>query len=184
MTNVIHDCIEVLSEAGFWAQRFDVVENGVPNSHKALSFENDTILGFVVIYKTAKELIHSWKPDADRVALLHRDALQAARQKAWNTYLVLISEEEADISQTLLLGQIEEDLEAMRKIAKAGATNAANIRTALLPLLPFRSMPSLDPIEMTKEIQARSTEIDADLVAAFLSNAEEALVMQLLEDRA
>jgi len=119
-----------------------------------------------------------------RIAIRHRDALQTARQKAWNAYLVLISRGVADFGEALALGQIEEDLEGMRKITKAGVSGAVAVRAALLPLLPFRAAPSLDPIDMRLEIQSRSTELDAEVVAAFLSGAEDGVVMQLLEDLA
>jgi hypothetical protein len=139
---------------------------------------------FVVVYDSVSELIASWKSDGNHIAMRYRPALQAARQKAWNAYLVLIAEEPADFGEALLLGQIEEDLEALRKITKAGVKDASAARQALLPLLPFRAAPSLDPIDMPKEIAARTTELDDSLVAAFLSSADETVVMQLLEDHA
>lgn len=183
MNETLKDCAGVLAEADF-STRLAEIHADDGNALETLVFEDATILGFVLVYDTPAQLVASWKADHDRVAMKYRDALQAARQKAWNAYLVLISSGTADFGESLALGQIEEDLEAMRKITKAGVTGVSGVRTALLPLLPFRAAPSLDPINMRMEIELRSTELDAEVVAAFLSGAEEGVVMQLLEDRA
>jgi hypothetical protein len=70
----------------------------------------------------------------------------------------------------------------MRKITKAGVLGDSGARAALLPLLPFRAAPVLDPIDMREEIASRSSELNADIVQAFLSEADENIVLQLLED--
>lgn len=183
MNDLLKHCADVLVEAGYSTREAEVPvdDEGVL---EILAFEDATVLGFVVAYESPSHLISSWKKDGDRIAMRHRAALQAAQQKAWNTYLVLISRGQADFSQSLLLGQIEEDLEAMRKVTKAGIAGVSGARTALLPLMPFRAAPSLDPIDMRREIESRSDELDSDVVAAFLSNADDGVVIQLLEDRA
>jgi hypothetical protein len=184
MNDTLENCAAVLAEAGFSTRHAEIPAECIARPLEALAFEDSTIIGFVVVYESPAELFASWKSDRDRIAMRHRDALQAARQKAWNAYLVLISRGAADLGELLALGQIEEDLEAMRKITKAGVTGATAARLALLPLLPFRSAPSLEPIDMSREIASRSTEVDADLVEAFLSGAEDGVVMQIIEDRA
>lgn len=184
MTDTLQDCADVLAEAGFFTHRTEISVDDQIRTFDALAFEDATVLGFIVAYDNPDQLIASWRADRDCIALRHREALQAARQKAWNAYLVLVSREPADFAQSLALGQIEEDLEAMRKITKAGVAVSGGARLALLPLLPFRAAPSLDPIEMPAEIQSRSSELDEQIVAAFLSNAEDGVVMQLLEDQA
>lgn len=184
MSDTLQDCADVLVEAGFAFRRTQIPCEGERQTFDTLSFEDATVLGFVVAYDKPEQLIACWTSDRDRIAMRHRDVLKAAQQKAWNAYLVLLSREPADFVQSLVLGQIEEDLEAMRKITKAGVAVDGGARMALLPLLPFRAAPSLDPIEMRGEIQSRSTELDDQIVAAFLSNADEGVVMQLLEDKA
>lgn len=182
MKDILRDCTTVLTEAGFATNYSEVPAVAGGHSMDTIVFEDATVLGFVVAYGSAAQLIRSWKADGDRIALRHRDSLLAARQKAWNAYLVLISEASADFGESLVLGQIEEDLEAMRKITKAGVLGVSGARSALLPLLPFRAAPVLDPIAMREEIAARSSEVDDEIVHAFLSGAEESVVMQLLED--
>ncbi len=184
MNETLLDCAEVLSEAGFFTHFTSITADDQELALETLAFEDATVLGFIVAYDNPAQLVAAWKSDCDRIALLHGGALRAARHKAWNAYLVLISRTMANFGESLALGQIEEDLTAMRKITKAGVTGAVGARAALLPLLPFRAAPSLDPIDMRFEIESRSTELDAEIVTAFLSSAEEAIVMQLLEDRA
>lgn len=184
MTDTLQDCADVLTEAGFSVRRTEIPADNERRMFETLAFEDETVLGFVVAYDNPEQLIATWPADRDRIAMYHRETLQAARQKAWNAYLVLVSRGPAEFAQSLALGQIEEDLEAMRKITKAGVSDSGGARMALLPLLPFRTAPSLDPIEMPAEIQSRSTELDEQIVAAFLSDADEGVVMQLLEDKA
>lgn len=184
MNDTLQHCANALGVAGFSTRYAEIPAINGGATLETLAFEDATVLGFVVAYDDPAQLIASWKADGNRIAMRHRDALQAARQKAWNAYLVLISRSTADFTQLLALGQIEEDLVALRKITKAGVTGAVGARMALLPLLPFQAAPSLDPIDMRKEIESRSTELDNDVIAAFLSNADEGVLMQLLEDRA
>jgi len=183
MSEILLNCASVLAEAGFTTRHIEIPLDADRRPIQTLSFEDATVLGFVLAYETPAELIASWRLDGDRIAMRHRDALQAARQKAWNAYLVLVSQRPADFAESLVLGQIDEDLEAMRKITKAGAIGTTGARAALLPLLPFRAAPVLDPIDMREEIASRSSELDGDIVQAFLSGADEGVVMQLIEDR-
>ena len=183
MNNAGRLVAEVLSESGFEHRSTDIALDGEDPQASSLVFENSTVIGFVLTYETIGQLINRWKSDGDRIALKHRKELQAARQKAWNVYLVLLSEAEADFNEALVLGQIEEDLKAMRKIARAGVNSIEDVRNALLPLLPFRAAPVLSPIDLPSEIRARASDVDADVLTAFLSNTDETTLVQILEDR-
>jgi len=183
MIELLEQAAFILADFGFDHRMADVEsEDGVVEM-RVLAFEDDTVLGFALAYQTVDDLIRRWKADGDRVAMKHRKSLLAARDKAWNVYLILLAQERASFGQALALGLIEEDLEAMRKITKAGIDTTEDVRTALLPLLPFRAAPVLDPIDMQFEIQTRASDVDPQALAAFLSSADEAVVMQLLEDR-
>jgi hypothetical protein len=81
------------------------------------------------------------------------------------------------------LGAIEEDLTGTRKIAQAGVNEVAELRLALLPLLPFQSAPRLEAVDIAAEIRQRATELPARAVDAFLSSADASVVMQVLEER-
>jgi hypothetical protein len=183
MIELLEQAALILDEFGFGHRMTDIESEDGAVDMRTLAFENATVLGFALAYETVDELTRRWKADGDRVAMKHRKSLHAARDKAWNVYLILLAQERASFGQALALGLIEEDLEAMRKITKAGIRTTEDVRTALLPLLPFRAAPVLDPIDMRLEIETRASDVDPQVLAAFLSSADEGVVMQLLEDR-
>lgn len=182
MNETLQQCSTVLTEAGFAVRLSTVHAAGEDAELLTLVFEDATVLGFILVYETAAELIERWRSDSARVAMRHRDSLRIAERKAWNAYLVLIAQRAASFNEAQLLGQIEQDLEGLRKITKAGVTGIAGTHATLLPLLPFSAAPVLDPIDMPAEIRVRSSELEARLVEAFLSNAKEDVVQQLLEE--
>lgn len=183
MTELLTQAASILEESGF-EFRYAEVPSDASTPIDALLFEDSTILGFVVVYNDVADLLARWKSDGDRLAMKHRSVLQAAQQKAWNAYLILLARQPATFAQALALGLIEEDLEAMRKIAQAKVDSPSAVRSALLPLLPFKAAPVLDPIDMPAEIAARTSELDEQIVKAFLSAADEPILLQLLEERA
>jgi hypothetical protein len=58
------------------------------------------------------------------------------------------------------------------------------LNRALLPLLPVQSAPILDAVDSKSEIRQRATEISPKLLDAFLSEADEQIVLQILEQEA
>lgn len=166
----------LLTKAGF-----EISEPLSPNDD-ALAFENDTVLGFVVAYDSPDQLIAGWSAHGNRLASERQLQLRAAGTKAWNVYLVLLATAQPSYAETIGLGLIEEDLRGMRKIARAGVTDNADLRSALLSLLPFQVSPVLESVDMRSEIRSRTTELDTDVVDAFLSTADEGFVLQILEE--
>src|SRR3546814_1880078 len=125
--------------------------------------------------------MESWSKYSYHANSTDQFRLRRSCTKAWNTYLVLLTPESADYAKAGSLGAIEEDLSGTRKIARAGIQNPADLSAALLPLLPLQSAPRLEAVDMRKEIRQRTTELPSRVVDAFLSNAEEAMVIQVLE---
>lgn len=146
-----------------------------------LLFEDDTVLGFVLCFSDAATLIKRWQPSSHRVLQTAQLALRRAERKAWNAYLVLLAEAEGDYGQNVMLSAIEEDLVGTRKIARAGIANSEDVRAALLPLLAIHNAPRLDAVDMPAEIRLRTTELPSELIDAFLSDATESTLSQLLE---
>lgn len=144
-------------------------------------FESDTILGFVLCFPDASTLLQRWQPMSQRVLQAAQFALRRAERKAWNTYLVFLSEAAGDYGQNILLGTIEEDLVGTRKIARAGIKGIEEVRAAILPLLAIQNAPRLDAVDMAAEIRLRTTELPSELVEAFLSGTSDANLAQLLE---
>ena len=144
--------------------------------------ENGTLLGFVIAYDTAGDLLSHWSDDTDRLVAQRQFQLRAAGIKAWNIYVLLLTPERANYAQAVALSSIEEDFAGLRKIARAGCKHGPDILRALLPLMPLQSAPVLDAIDSQGEIRQRTTELYPNVVDAFLSAADTHIVVQLLED--
>ena len=176
MTDILALSEEVLREAGFAIRKISVA--GRP----AIAFENPTSLGFVFAYDTPSEILATWSQDADTAVSAHQLVLRRARQKAWNAYAVFLAREAADYVAAAALSAIEEDLVGTRKIARAGVLDSADVRAALLPLLPLQSAPLLQAVDFVEEIRQRTTELPSRAVDAFLSSADDSVVIQVFEE--
>jgi hypothetical protein len=148
----------------------------------ALAFESVTVLGFVLAYPDAAILLQHWLANAATLTSQHQLSLRRAQTKAWNAYSVCLAADAAAYAELVALNAIEEDLTGTRKIARAGIGDVEQLRTALLPLLPIQHAPSLEPVDMPAEIRLRTTELPPHAVEAFLSEAQEAVVIQVLEE--
>jgi len=146
-----------------------------------LSFEGDTVLGFVLAFDDAASLIARWRPDSQHVLKASQFGLRRAEAKAWNAYLVLLSATAAEYGPSVALSAIEEDLTGTRKIARAGVATDDDARGALLPLLAMQNAPQLDAVDMAAEIRLRTSELPSDLIDAFVGGVPEATLLQLLE---
>jgi len=166
----------LLSEAGFSTQSISLL------GHAALAFEDATVVGFLFAYDNSSQLIEGWARDADTAAGGYQFGLRRAGQKAWNAYVVLLASNEADYAGSVGLSAIEEDLAGTRKIARAGIADLADLRAALLPLLPLQSAPVLEAVDVVAEIRQRATELPARALDAFLSTADDPVVIQVLEE--
>lgn len=166
----------ILAEAGF------TTEQSHTGSRESLVFEDATTLGFIFAYGSPTELIASWENDANAVVAGHQFGLRRAGQKAWNTYIVLLSQDGADYKESAALAAIEENLSGTRKVVRAGIKGLGDVRAALLPLLPLQSAPKLEVVDIMTEIRQRASELPSRAVDAYLSSADESAVIQALED--
>ncbi len=176
MTDLIEQAAGLLQDAGFEIQPVDM--DGV----SARVFENDTVLGFVLAYVTARDLIGRSSGDIDRLVAQRQFQLRAAGPKAWNCYALLLAREGLDYAEAVALNSIEEDLAGLRKVAHAGCAHKSDILRALLPLLSLQSAPILDAVDSKAEIRQRTTELAHGTVEAFLSAADPHTVLQLLDE--
>jgi hypothetical protein len=184
MNDILETVRDVLTDARFAVRQLQPMTGPSGSMHCAIAFESDTVIGFVLAYNTVAALVEGWRAASETLVGSQSELLGAAGPKAWNTYLVLLSHDDANFGEALALGQIEEDLEGMRKIARAGVRGPAATESALLPLLPFRAAPVLEPINMAAEITDRAGELSPEIVRAFLSGADQAVVLQIVEDNA
>lgn len=176
MKEILHSSGELLKEAGY------MTEQATIGPREALVFEGDTLLGFLFAYDTVADLMKGWVADSDSAIANYQFGLRKSGIKAWNTYLVLLTPEPPDYARMVSLGAIEEDLGGTRKIARAGIRDLADLGAALLPLRPLQSAPRLEAVDMKKEIRERTTELPPRAVDAFLSGADESVVLQVLEE--
>lgn len=176
MIDILTSSAKVLGEAGFTVTTVSV------GTRQAMAFEDKNVLGFIFSYDDASRLMLEWSTDADQAISTYQFGLRKAGLKAWNAYIVLLASGAADYAQTVSMGAIEEDLAGTRKIARAGVNDIADLHAALLPLLALQSAPRLEAVDIADEIRQRTTELPPRAVDAFLSSADEAVVMQVLEE--
>ena len=175
MNNTMKAVRQLLTDGGYSIGALDAIAGSVA------IFENDTVLGFVLTYPDADALIEEWRTATARILDTAQFALRQAGPKAWNTYLVLLADAPSDYGQRIILENIEENLVGTRKIARAGVENTNDLRHALMPLLAVQNAPRLEAVDMVAEIRLRTTDLPAELVEGFLSNAPESVLLQILE---
>lgn len=176
MTDILTSCEATLRAYGY------LTERAVIGSRDCIGFEDDTVLGFILAYDGCSALIDGWRTDSAAVISHYQFGLRKSGAKAWNAYLVLLTAEVADHAKSMALSAVEEDLSGTRKIVRAGLADGADIEAALLPLLPLQSAPRLEAIDMGHEIRERTTELPERVVQAFLSDADDSVVLQILEE--
>lgn len=176
MNNLLTLSAGILNDASF------STEIAVIGRTETLVFEGETTLGFLFSYEDFQTLSSMWEQDAGAAVSRYSFALKRAGQKAWNTYVILLAGGDTNYSSTVLLSAIEENLVGTRKIARAGLRDLADLRAALLTLLPLQSSPRLEAVDLLVEIRQRTTELPPRSVDAFLSNVDASVVLQILEE--
>jgi hypothetical protein len=176
MIELVGSSATVLSEGGMTVTRTQLA------NRDALLFEDGTVLGFLFAYETVSDLLDRWRSDAAAAVAESQFRLRRAGPKAWNAYVVLLSGGAADQPATIALSAIEEDLVGTRKIARAEVTDMVALVSALLSLLPLQHAPQLEGVDSAVEIRKRATELTQKSVDAFLSSADDAVVLSILEE--
>jgi hypothetical protein len=176
MNDLILSSEEILTSCNYTTERVEVDGNVM------LVFEDVTTIGFLFGYKTTSELVARWEGDSATAISRYSMALKRAGQKAWNTYVILLSSEKTDYAATVALATIEENLIGTRKVARAGIVDTSDLRNALLILLPLQSAPRLEAVDLPAEIRGRTTDLNPRAVSAFLSQVDTSIVLQILEE--
>lgn len=167
---------EVLRSFGYSVMTFE------HEGRTAACFEDETTLGFVFTYTDADALLSMWAPDMAKATARQSLALRRSGQKAWNVYAIFLGGGSANEADAMRLSFIEEDLTATRKIARAGLKDSSDVREALLTLIPLQNAPLLEAVDMPEEIRLRASELPARVLDAFLSDSDESVVLQVLEE--
>ena len=171
---IIEIAHNALHDAGYFVTRRS-------DAFDTILFEDTAILGLLVVYPTAENIASEWRNTQD--AFLREYALELRRspEKAWNTYLVLLTAEQPTPVTRRRLSVVEEDFSGMRKIAAAGVLSSADVSHALAPLLPLKSV-TLQNESFTDRIR-KAVAWDEDTFAALASGDVQQLLTAVLEDR-
>jgi hypothetical protein len=89
MIDLLEESERLLQSAGISTHLIEAIRG------KALAFEGETVLGFVVAYEDCTQLIERWSTDTDALVTENQLSLRRAQSKAWNAYTIFLSAAEA-----------------------------------------------------------------------------------------
>lgn len=148
-----------------------------------ISFENETIIGFVHFFDSSDRLLREWESIEDKALKKFRFSIKSAGQKAWNVYSVFLSSDQQKDESQISLTNIEENFRETRKIARDGVDSFEGIRAALLPLLPIQNSPLLDEVNFVERLSANLGEIHRDGADAFLRGGTAHEIAEILAEK-
>lgn len=148
-------------------------------SPPVICFENATLVGFVHIFGTARELLEGWELAQQRVLARHAAGLRAAGTKAWNVYSVFLTSELAPNLQRSV-EKLEENFSLTRKIARTGIQTAEDVSNVLMSLGPIKSQPLLENANIADRLRARAKDVPGDALNAFLGDLPPEDVVEIL----
>lgn len=132
-------------------------------SAPTVAFEDESTMGFVVVFDDAVSLLKRWMETERSLLARHAPQFHSAGEKSWNVYSVFLARERASEEQKRQVRWIEENLEQTRKLTATGVSLREDVTNALLPLLPIISKPLLNP-EDGRERLVRRVEVIAPMV--------------------
>src|SRR5690349_21513656 len=121
MTNLLDSAQVILGDAGFRTSLTTVT--GMP----ALSFENDSVLGFVFVFASPEELVRGWRDIETAFLKSYAPRLTESGDKAWNVYSIFLSSRPATGNSQRTVRWVEENLDRTRKITAAGAASRGEL---------------------------------------------------------
>lgn len=144
-----------------------------------ICFENATLVGFVHVFGTARELLDGWEMTQQRVLARHAAGLRAAGTKAWNVYSVFLTSELAPKLQRSV-EKLEENFSLTRKIARTGVQTTEDLSNVLMSLGPIKSQPLLENADIADRLRARAKDVPVDALNAFLGDLSPQDVVEIL----
>jgi hypothetical protein len=145
-------------------------------------FESQSVAGFIHVFDTCGSLLDGWRNAQQAVLNRYAAALRPTGVKAWNVYSVFLTPETGTVSQGFEIERIEEDFTLTRKIARSKVTIAADVSSALQPLLPIAAWTDVAVTDYQTQLRKRLSEIDEKVTVAFLGNQPASEVAALLVD--
>lgn len=157
--------------------RFEVDES----KDSVVFFENDSVCGACFLFDTAADLLDSWQTCQQDFLIARGAALRKAHEKAWSVYLAFLTGEQATQAQQASLLEIEEDLSSTRKIVKDRVKDLADIKDALLPLLPLQNLLTVDALDDERRVESRLA-LPTRTSKAFFDRQEPERIVEILID--
>jgi hypothetical protein len=147
MLNLLGECRTLLEQAGY---------RTTPGTDaETCYFEDDSIVGAVLIYDDVTTLLERWERRQDAFLTQNARPLRQDPLKAWNIYTVHLTQTRADESDYTRLFNIEHDFRGTRKIARAGVVIVSDVNDALLPLMPLQRLVALTASDLRSRAKQR-----------------------------
>lgn len=137
-------------------------------------FEDDTLLGFVSVQASARDILGTWRAKQDAFLRSFATPLRKDAGKAWNVYSVFLAGNACAPDEAAALLQVEEDFVGTRKLARSGIETEDDVSEALYPLLPIENSVSLAEGDALVRVKAR-LDFPPEITAALSGAAEVSL---------
>ncbi|MDA9442963.1 hypothetical protein XH98_28485 [Bradyrhizobium sp. CCBAU 51745] len=148
-------------------------------SPPVICFESATVVGFVHVFGSAKELLDTWQAAQQRILARHAAALRAGGAKAWNVYSVFLTSELAPTLQHQV-EKLEENFALTRKIARTAIQTAEDVTNVLMPLTPIKAKPLLESDDIADRLRSRAKDVPVEALNAFLGDLRPEDVAEIL----
>jgi hypothetical protein len=142
-------------------------------------FESEALIGFLYVFASSNELLQVWRQAQSQSLARYQPALRLAGDKAWNIYSVFLCQD-ASAELGPQIERIEEDFTLTRKIARSGIKVPADLRWALLPLLPLSSRATIAESDYVARLQSRLKDVSPEVIKAFLGSSTAIEVARIL----
>lgn len=174
--NLLTESRSLLEQAGY-RTTLDVTH--VSSCH----FEDETILGVILVYDTASDLLSRWEDGQDRFLRSNSTKLRNDPVKVWNIYTIHLTSQSIDLPQQNDPFDIEQDFRGTRKIVRTGIQSRTLLREALLPLLRIQHRIAMSPKHVTQRLAERLSRSSPVLLQLLEEIATEDIANALLEDQ-
>jgi hypothetical protein len=146
--NLVLETQNVLEKFGY--------EVSLQNSNRQLiTFEDESIIGFVYILDSVSSIIDNWEEYQDQTLIKYAGILNADPNKSWNVYTIFLTDGGSVDSQQHRLSTIEDDLRGTRKIIGSDIKSSKALIQALLPILPIQIRANIGHIEGISSLKER-----------------------------
>jgi hypothetical protein len=153
-----------------------------PKMLNEIYFEDATIAGVVFLYETVCDLVAKWESKQDSFLGTNSRAIRSDPIKAWNIYTVHLTADLAMPSQLSVAFNIEQDFRGTRKIVRTGLSKKADVKEALLSLLPLQHKTSISPTGIVERLRERLKLSSPSLEKLIDQSNVESIEQSLLEE--